>query len=479
MSRRIVEIAGIGPGSAGGCSLDALDAIRAADVVVGAKRMLYAAMSLVSSDSGGVASTDVPGQEDTVDWCEKILVEQASPSKILAALDQMDFERACVICSGDTGFYSLATSIRGELAASGYEVRVIPGISTVQYLAAKLQRPWQHCVLRSAHGRSVNVLGEVLANEEVFFLTGGDIVPSTIVGELVDAGLGDVEVTVAENLSYPEERIVTAKAGELVEMEFSSLSSVWIRHGKLRGRELDSYPCLTCGIPDEAFERGKVPMTKQEVRAAIMGKLQLGSEDIVYDVGAGTGSVSIEIALASPMIRVFSVEVSPEACDLIESNRMRFGAYNMKVIRGSAPDALTGLPAPDVVFIGGSRGNFGQIVDAVLTKNPSARIVASAIAMETIAEASKALIERCQEGRLRDFEASQVSVARTRQAGGYHLLTAQNPIVIFSATGAACSDDVVESAESAGTGEVSSSVSAGDLEGSAESGRKISSEQGR
>lgn len=410
-----VSIVGIGMGDGATLTREAACAVRDADLLVGASRMIEAVVSGL----------------DRVPACAAAI----SPAEVRAAIDAHEAAHVCVLCSGDTGFYSLATSLRGALA--GHEVETLPGITTVQYLAARLGRPWQDCALVSAHGCACNVLGQVLAHADVFFLTGGGITPEGICKTLVDAGLGSVEVTVASRLSYPDEHIVTASADELAGTSFHVLSSVWVRRGVLRSPELDDVALLTSGIPDEAFIRGKAPMTKQEVRACVIAKLALHAGDVVYDIGAGTGSVSVEAALASPLNTVCAVEVDSGAFELLEKNRVRFGAYNIQAVHGLAPDALAGLPAPDVAFVGGSKGNLAAIVEALVSLNPKVRIVASAVTTETMAEAQMVLGGLARDGRAAGFEVSQIAASRTRALGSYHLLTALNPIMVFSVS---CTD---------------------------------------
>ena len=176
----------------------------------------------------------------------------------------------------------------------------------------------------------------------------------------------------------------------------------------------------TPGFPDESFIRGQVPMTKQEVRAAALAKLAVKPADILWDVGAGTGSVSVELALAAPKGHVYAVECDPDACALIRQNRAKFQTYNLTLIEGRAPDALADLPAPDAVFIEG-------VLDAVLAKNPDARICISAIALETLSAAAAALTARGLAA-----EVVQLAVSRTKQAGRLHLLMANNPIFLIT-----------------------------------------------
>ena len=180
-------------------------------------------------------------------------------------------------------------------------------------------------------------------------------------------------------------------------------------------------------LPDEAFERGDVPMTKQEVRAAVLAKLAVRPEDILWDVGAGTGSVSVELALAAPRGRVYAVECRPEGCALIKANREKFRTRNLVLVEGLAPAALSDLPAPDAVFIGGSKGSLAAIVDAALDKNPDARICVSAIALETLSAAVTALTAKG-----RTVQVSQIAVSRAKAVGGLHLMMAQNPIYLIT-----------------------------------------------
>ena len=245
-----------------------------------------------------------------------------------------------------------------------------------------------------------------------------------LVKELDEAGFGELEACVGEKLGSPEERVFIGSVAEAARQSFDSLAVLLVTNPEPR-------TLASAGLPDDAFTRGKAPMTKSEVRAVILSKLQIHRHDVVFDVGAGTGSVSVEAALLASAGQVYAVEVEEEACRLIEENARQQGTSNLQVIHGSAPQALTDLPAPDVAFIGGSKGNLRAIMETLLAANPSCRIVASAVTLETIAEATTCFNEL----GLRDVEAVTVSVSRSRKLGGYHLLTAQNPILILSGTG--------------------------------------------
>lgn len=344
--------------------------------------------------------------------------------EIAEALHSSGAETAAVLLSGDVGFYSGAKNLYGLL--TDCEVETIPGISSVVYFCAKLRTTWQDAFLVSAHGREHNGVGEIQRHAKTFLLTGGDTKAEDLCKELRDRSLDDVKLTVGERLSYPDERIVTGTAAELAEETFADLSVVLAENPRPI-----CWPFSGPGIPDGVFLRGKVPMTKEEVRALSISKLRLRPHHVLWDVGAGTGSVSVEGAFAVPAGLVFAVEQKPEAVELIFRNKEQFGVTNLQVIPGSAPEVLEALPSPDRVFVGGSSGNLEEIFLAALRKNAGVRVVVNAITLETVGEAV-----RCFDRLgLINVDIAQVNVAKARQAGSYHLMTAQNPVYVLSGEG--------------------------------------------
>lgn len=327
----------------------------------------------------------------------------------------------CVVAySGDAGFYSGARGLLPLLEEHHIPARVLPGVSSVQLLSARLGRPWQDWELVSAHGQDCDPVAAVSKGKPVFFLTGGALGPGELCGRLTEAGLGELAVTVGENLSAPEEKLTTGTAAELAGREFPSLSV-------LLAEAAPRYAPRCPGIPDGEFIRGDVPMTKQEVRSAALAKLAVRPTDTLWDVGAGTGSVSVELALAAPQGRVFAVECEQDACALIRDNRQKFSAWNLQLVEGKAPQALADLPAPDAVFIGGTKGGMDEIVAAALEKNPRARLCVSAIAVETLAAAVAALT-----GQGLEVQVTQIAVSRTKPVGKLHLLMANNPTFLIT-----------------------------------------------
>ncbi|SEM57252.1 cobalt-precorrin 7 C15-methyltransferase [Candidatus Frackibacter sp. WG12] len=184
----------------------------------------------------------------------------------------------------------------------------------------------------------------------------------------------------------------------------------------------------TPGIPDEIFIRGEVPMTKEEVRAVTMAKLRLKEDSIVYDIGAGTGSLTIEAALLASKGQVWAIERESKGIELIEKNINKFGLDNVGFIAGKAPSALNNLPPVDRVIIGGSGGKLEEILEVVNQKlEPAGRIVINAITLETLSAAKDILLDLNY-----SLDIVNISVTRTREVGNYHMLQGQNPVYIIT-----------------------------------------------
>lgn len=393
-----VTLIGMGSGQPENLTLQGLAALRQADLILGARRLLAV----------------LPA------GCTENRAAAYRPDEVAELLQTSGAENAVLVYSGDTGFYSGASSMMEKLEALGVRARVLPGLSSIQLLAAALGRPWQGWNLVSAHGRTCDPVAECMQGRPTFFLTGGSEDPATLCAQLAAEGFGDVQGVVGQCLGTPEEKLFRGSVKELAAGRFNSMSVLLVEAAEVLPRRAP-------GLPDEAFERGDVPMTKQEVRAAVLAKLAVRPEDILWDVGAGTGSVSVELALAAPRGRVYAVECRPEGCALIKANREKFRTRNLVLVEGLAPAALSDLPAPDAVFIGGSKGSLAAIVDAALDKNPDARVCVSAIALETLSAAVTALTAKG-----RTVQVSQIAVSRAKAVGGLHLMMAQNPIYLIT-----------------------------------------------
>ena len=383
---------GCGPES---LTAGAMDAIRDADLLVGAPRLL----ALFPEKEKRISAVTAQDIEATVRTSEA--------------------ERVCVLFSGDSGFYSGARQLLPVI--KGEEWEILPGISSLQILAARLGEPWQDWRLCSAHGVEIDPVSEVCHGRKVFFLTGGKLGPAEICRSLTEAGLRTLEIVVGENLGTQEEKIIRGTAEKFAGRAFAPLSVVLVEAAP-------RYPARVPGIPDDQFERGEmIPMTKQEVRVAALALLGAGPEDTCWDIGTGTGSVAVELALQTKL--VCGIEQKQEALQVAGRNRKKFGVWNLRLVEGSAPEALESLPTPDAVFVGGSGGRMGEILTAVQRANPEARICVSVITLESVQAALDSLRKLGYETDVR-----QVAVSRGRKAGGLTMMQGQNPVFLILGT---------------------------------------------
>lgn len=404
--KRQLYLVGIGMGNEKNRTVEAEQICQSAELLIGARRMLQ--------------SVKTEG---------KAVFESYKPDEIAAYLaEHPQYETAAVLLSGDIGFYSgakkLYDAIERTEGLEQMEIYPVSGISSVVYFCGKLGVSWEDVHLLSLHGRKQNLIDAVKYHEKVFVLCGEkDGIPK-ICCKLKEYGLGDVKVAVGTDLSYEQERIVQGTAESLMKEDFAPLSVLLICNPDVKKR-------IGHGLDDNLFLRGKVPMTKSEVRSISLSKLRLHKDAVVWDVGAGTGSVSIEAASLAKDGVVYAIEKKDEAIDLLEQNKRKFGIDNLEIIKGLAPEALEGLPAPTHAFIGGSSGNLKEILEVLLEQNPRVRVVINAIALETVAEAMQCLKSMA----FTDVDIAQVSVAKGKKLDSYEMMMGQNPVYIFSCTG--------------------------------------------
>lgn len=375
---------------------EAVKALERAQLIIGSQRLLEAVQGS-------------EGKKETAFRAEEIV----------RLIKNSRCDECVVLLSGDTGFYSGAAPLLERLGQNKISARVLPGISSVQVLAARKGVPWQDWTLISAHGASPDLLKAISLGKPVFLLTGSAEQAVGILDDLTMRGLGDIKVTVAENLGMSSERISEGKAVVMAQQVFSPLNVMLIEPAQ------HHLPlCRPGGIDDSLFIRADIPMTKREVRAVILSMLSPAPEEVCWDVGTGTGSVGIELALSSR--ETWAVERDPAACALAEKNREHFRAWNMNIVRGEAPQVLEGLPDPDVLFVGGSGGNLEQILSVAAERNPKVRICVSAITLETLNRAVTWMKEHRTQPQI-----IQLQAARSRKAGGSLMMTAINPVYLI------------------------------------------------
>ena len=395
-----ISLVGIGMGAEKTLTLEGKKAFDEAELLIGAKRMTEAVQK--------------PGQSVLHEYRSERIVEyiKAHP----------EYRTVAIALSGDVGFYSGAKKLVDLLEGN---VEVICGISSVVYFMAKIGFSWDDAKIVSAHGRKCNLVSLIRHNPKVFSILGTEDGVASLAKKLVYYGMGEVILYVGENLSYENEKIFHDKAENLTEYRGDALSVVTAYN------EEATPLSAVHGIRDEEFLRGKAPMTKEEVRTVSLSKLCLAEDSVCYDVGAGTGSVSIEMALRAWNGEVYAIEKKEDALGLLKENRQKFAVDNLKIIPGIAPEAMIELPVPTHAFIGGSSGNMNEIVKLLLEKNPEVRIVINCITLETVTEAMNAI----RDFNLTDVDIVQLGAARSKTVGRYHMMMGENPIYIISCSG--------------------------------------------
>ncbi len=346
------------------------------------------------------------------------------PIKILSIDEICDFLRSdtnnniiSVLASGDVGFYSIANTIKNRLG-TGFDIEFVSGISSFQYLTSKLLLPYEKIKLVSLHGKNTNIIAHVCYNEYVFCLTDSKNSPANIINSLYKSGLCDVKITVGENLSYDNEKIRTDKISDLLDENFGGLSTLLIHN------ENFTYPHKL--LYDEDFIRAKIPMTKQIIRDSAVSLLDVSPTDTIYDVGAGTGSVSIAMAKKAFEGTVYAIEKNENAVELIAQNITKLRAFNTQIIADTAPNGIENLPPADKVFIGGSTGNLKEIVNLVLEKNNHATIMVTAVTLQTLTQTLSLFEEMSLSA-----EIFNVTVAKSQRLGRYDLMMGENPVYII------------------------------------------------
>lgn len=344
-------------------------------------------------------------------------IRKCSYTGLISLVEQSQADKLGILVSGDTGFYSAARQLKERLGDS-VSIESVCGINSLQYLCSKLNIGYEAVNVISLHGRKQSILGSIAFHRYTFVLTGSDNKAEDILRALADQGLGHIKAVVGEGLSMEQERMITGTVHELSGMSFDALSVILFENDKPAEKERPLF--------DEDFVRDRTPMTKQEVRWTCVNRLELRPEDTVLDIGAGTGSVAIEMSRKVFNGIVYAIEREEEALRLLKKNIDRLGAFNVIPVQGNAAGRLKELPVPDKVFIGGSAGELKEILDYLFEVNPQVGVVINAIALETLSEAVGYLKEHgC------GVDITCMNIARNKAIGEHNLMLANNPVYII------------------------------------------------
>ena len=408
-----IMLAGIGMGNDACMTKAVSDAIESADILLGASRMIEKYSAKIEKKPYYLAEQIIPYLHEI---CE----------------DTAKFSDVLILFSGDTGFYSgsrkLYMAIKNEISEGklNADVSILPGISSVSYMAAAVGETYSDAYICSIHGVKLsNITSRISRHAKTFMLMSG-VKDVNMLGQLLSCderyGLQNSSVTVGYQLSYPDENISVLSPQECTKLKREGLYICMIKNPN----PVAAY--VTPHIRDAEFIREKVPMTKEEIRHVSICKLHLKSDSVLYDVGSGTGSIAVEAASLSNDMEVYAIEQKENAVQLITQNKEKHGLENIHVIKAKAPDGMENLPVPTHAFIGGSSGNLKEIIKALKAKNPHIRIVINAISMETICEIKEILAAY----DVKNEDIVQLQVSRSKQIGHYHLMQAENPVWICS-----------------------------------------------
>ncbi len=397
-----IYVIGAGVEGQEGFSSRALDLIRQAGILLGGERQL----DLFADFTG-----------------EKVVIG-SNLGEVVERLKKRD-RQAVVLASGDPLFFGIGRYLLRNLPED--ELEFVPNVSSVQYAFAKIKVPWDDAIFVSAHGRGVKgAVDRIVANDKAAVLTDEVNTPAAIASEMIERGRDGYAAYLCENLGTAEERIITTDLRGLPEIEAAPLNVlILIKEYEAGG---DEY-VPTLGIPDEEFSTIKKLITKEEVRVITLAKLKLRHDMTLWDIGAGSGSVSIEADHLLPNGRVYAVERNPQCVAFMKENMGKFNARHVTLVEGEAPGCLETLPDPDRVFIGGSGGNLYEILQAVDNRLPAdGRIVLNAVTLDTLTAANEFFDNAGYQ-----VEVTTVNIARTRPLTDYKMFEAYNPVYVLVA----------------------------------------------
>lgn len=401
MAQQTIYLVGAGMAGWEGFSTKALEIIDSAEVLIGHQRHLDL----------------FPGFKGT----RMVLGDLAELLTFLKETDQ----RVVLLASGDPTFFGISRFLLRNLPKERLEI--FTNVTSMQYAFSRIKEPWDDAIFVSVHGRGMNMaLDKIIASEKACVLTDKINTPAAIARELLSRGAEGYEAWLCEDLGLPGETFTRTDLRGLLASTPSELNILILI--KTYEPNLIRYPLI--GIDDDQFQTSKKLITKQEVRAVTLAKLQLQDDLVLWDIGAGSGSVSIEASNLMPHGRIFALERNPQCVGFMNENLKKFVAHNVRLIEIEAPEGLEDLPDPDRVFIGGAGGNLEEIIDAIGTRlKPEGLIVINAVTLETLTKAVEYLEDQ---GFV--VEATCINVSRTRKLTEYKMFEALNPVYIISAS---------------------------------------------
>jgi precorrin-6Y C5,15-methyltransferase (decarboxylating) len=330
-----------------------------------------------------------------------------------------------VLASGDPLFFGIGARL--VTALGGENIVIYPNISSVAAAFARIKEPWGNARVVSLHGRNnESVLFSALEKENVVaVLTDRKNSPARLSQLLIEKEFVNFKICVLESLGTTEERFNWYRLDRAAEMEFAEPNLVVLKRSS---KDPIRIKALHLGMPESYYHHQQGLITKSEIRAITLSKLRLLKDHVLWDLGAGSGSISIEASLLVPLGKVIAIEKKPERVQQIEINKSRFGTQNLEIVQAVLPEGLEGLSRPDRIFIGGGGRDLEDIINAAAAYlKPDGLIVVNTVLMQNLHTAAEAL-------RALDFKTSeiQVQVSRSREMPWGDRFEAQNPVWIIT-----------------------------------------------
>lgn len=390
----MIYIVGIGPGHKDYIMPKAIDTMNNAEIIVGFNRAI-----------------------DSVSFIKNKKIKIDTITEIIDVLNENRNKNIVIVASGDPLFYGITEYIKKNYSE---DIIIIPGLSSFQYLMGRLNKSWHGAYLGSLHGREDEFITKVKENNVSIWLTDKKNSVETLAKSLNDVNLNP-KMYIGENLSYEDEKITEGFAEEIKNKIFTGLSVLVVENDKFIDKEQEIH-----FIKDEEFIRGDCPMTKEEIRILSTAKLNLKRNSRVLDIGAGTGSVSIQVAKICTHGEVIGIEKNPEAINTIYRNIKEFKLNNLNIIEGEALESLPKVKGHfDSIFIGGSGGNLEEIITLYGEKlKENGKIVLNFITINNLYKAMNTLKELGYK-----VKCTEVVVSKTR--GETYMLIGYNPIFII------------------------------------------------
>ena len=410
MAAEKVHIVGIGDDGVEGMTAQARRLVEAADVLVGPES----------------CATLVPAA------LRGRLVAAGNLEELVERIEAAGQKRVVVLASGDPLFYGTARYVCSKLGKDRFEV--VPHVSSMQLAFARVKESWEEAFLANLSGQSIErVIDRVRSSETAGLFTSDQWPAPAVARALLDEGIDYFQAYVCENLGSPDERVTQGSLADIAKDSFASPNvMILVRKAKVADRP-GQVGTRLFGNPDECFLQSRPKrglLTPAEVRSLALAELHLAPTSVVWDVGAGSGSVGLEAARIARDGRVHAIEMDPDDHSLIRENAARFGVTNLNPVLGRAPEAWAGLPDPDAIYVGGSGRDVAMLVEQAWQRlKPGGRLVTACNSIENLAAMHSLL--RSRSG---DAAYWMVNIARGIEQLDRIRFEAINPIFLIAAT---------------------------------------------